>query len=151
MNEKIRKIAEEVYKVGHRPGGCEDCPLNRNEMCDRIDCYKGTVEEIATEIEEEYTRYKNLVGTIENYEGSVLDEVEKEYLTNIIKPFVRKEYDVKVKKVLSFDDEEEYICISVVKFGCEEKIEFPYFSKNAMYKNMEPNKWYTLKELGLKF
>ena len=60
MDRKIKRIAEEVYKIGHKPGGCIGCPFKDTEMCGYINCCRGTVEKITTAIEEEYTKYKNL-------------------------------------------------------------------------------------------
>ena len=152
MEKKIKEIAKEVYTIGHKLGGCKGCPFENFEDCNFIRCSgSATVESITAQIKKEYAKYKMFIETIENYEFPVLDEIEKEYLTNILKPFVRKEYSIEVKKELSYTIEEAYLCISLIKFGCEEVIEFPYFSKNSMYKNMEADKWYTLDELGLKF
>lgn len=73
----------------------------------------------------------------------VLDEVEKKYLANVIKPFRHK-----IKSIMK---RSEYgslcyikICIKNGDAAC-----FPCFKENSMYKGMEPNREYTLKELGL--
>lgn len=74
----------------------------------------------------------------------ILDKVEKEYLSAVIKPF-RDQVDYIEK--YSFDDEdEEFICIV---FKDDMSFSFPNFKKGAMYAGMEPLKEYTLKELGL--
>lgn len=71
----------------------------------------------------------------------ILDDIEKEYLSNVIKPFRDK---VKyIKK--NHSNIGEYITICV--FG--EFVNFPYFKKGTMYKNMEIDKKYSLEELGL--
>ena len=78
----------------------------------------------------------------------ILDDIEREYLSNIIKPF-RKNI-ITIKKIDYY--EHEYIEIFIYRPGeivsCEE-ISLPYFNKGEMYKGMEINKEYTLKELGL--
>lgn len=71
----------------------------------------------------------------------ILDDVEKEYLRNVIKPFRNK---VKCIAKISYDYK-EYIVIDLV----EDSIYLPHFKKNTMYKCMETNKRYTLEELGL--
>ena len=72
----------------------------------------------------------------------ILDEVEKEYLWNVIKPFSDK-----VECIRKFDRKGgEYISIRVIGDGV---IGLPYFKKGTMYKGMEEDKPYTLKELGL--
>ena len=85
----------------------------------------------------------------QEYKEAVLDELEKEYLLNIIKPFYQK-----VLSIVKLNDiqnkNKEYISIIVEEYNdtkCE--ITFPYFDKNTMYKNMKRSKKYTLKELGL--
>ncbi len=88
----------------------------------------------------------DFTGTIEVENGyivekEILDEGEKEYLTNVIKPFKHKvEYIVK-KCYL----DKEYVSIVLI----EENIDLPYFKKGTMYKGMEEDKKYTLEELGL--
>lgn len=89
----------------------------------------------------------DFTGTLEVEKGyivekEILDDVEKEYLLNIIKPFRDKvEYISKNRNLPG-----EYIIIKIVK---DSTIVFPYFKKNTMYKGMEAYKEYTLKELGL--
>lgn len=74
----------------------------------------------------------------------ILDKVEKEYLSTVIKPF-RNQVDYIEK--YSFDDEDaEFICIA---FKGDNSFSFPAFKKGAMYAGMLPLKEYTLKELGL--
>lgn len=90
-----------------------------------------------------YTVYEN--------QADILDEKEKEYLRNLIKPF-KKDVDY-IKKIIMpltivLGTRTKY-CISV---GMNSKIEsffLPAFSNNKMYKNMKIDKEYTLKELGL--
>ena len=78
----------------------------------------------------------------------ILDDVEREYLGNIIKPF-RKNI-ITIRKIDYY--EHEYIEIFIYRPGeivsCE-AISFPYFNKGEMYKGMEIDKEYTLDELGL--
>ena len=75
-------------------------------------------------------------------EKEILDEVEKEYLSNVIKPFRNKVESI-VKRTFKGD---EYIKI-IIKNDCD--IYFPCFEKGTMYKSMENDKKYTLKELEL--
>lgn len=84
-------------------------------------------------------------GTIEVENGyilekEILDEEEKEYLSAVIRPF--KDRIEFIAKRRMFDD---YICIGLN----DEAISLPYFKKGTMYKGMEADKKYTLKELGL--
>lgn len=77
----------------------------------------------------------------------ILDEVEKEYLSNVIKPFKNK--IIYIKKL---DLSNKYSIVidiySKFTFSEIEHINLPCFQNN-MYKGMELNKSYTLEELGL--
>lgn len=84
---------------------------------------------------------------IEIEKTNILDEVEKEYFTAIIKPF--KKRVLYIQKVTAFD--KYFICIAISKYLDSSKIEyinFPLF-QNEMYKGMEANRQYTLEDLGL--
>lgn len=89
----------------------------------------------------------DFTGTLEVEKGyivekEILDDVEKEYLLNIIKPFKDK-----VKYICKNSSlPREYISINMAK---DSSILLPYFKKNTMYKGMKLYKKYTLKELGL--
>ena len=89
----------------------------------------------------------DFTGTIEVENGyivekEILDEEEKEYLSNVIKPFRYKvEYIIKITSSYS-----EYIKITIKK---DSGLCFPNFKKGTMYKGMEIEKKYTLEELGL--
>ena len=89
----------------------------------------------------------NFTGTIEVKNGyivekEILDEEEKEYLSNVIKPF-RDKVEYIVKKIF---ENEEYIKIVIKK---DSDLFFPNFKKGTIYKGMEEEKEYTLEELGL--
>ena len=73
-----------------------------------------------------------------------LDEVEKEYLSNIIKPF--RDRVENVEKCDSGIEHGEYITIRIRD---DVPIELPIFEKNTLYQNMETYIEYTLEELGL--
>lgn len=76
------------------------------------------------------------------YKEPLLDDVEKEYLSGVIKPFRR---NVKyICKRLSGNG--YYIIILVNEFDV---MNLPYFPNNTMYKGMKVDHRYTLKELGL--
>lgn len=90
----------------------------------------------------------NYTGTIEVKNGyiieqEILDDVEKKYLTNVIKPFKNKVESI--SKQVSFTSE-TYIRIIIKE---DSDICLPNFKSDTMYKGMVGNKEYTLKELGL--
>ena len=72
----------------------------------------------------------------------VLDEKEKEYLSNVIRPFRDKVTVIKKKRYIT----EEYIVIEIKE---DTPTSFPLFKKGTMYKGMEVGKGYVLSELGL--
>ena len=77
-------------------------------------------------------------------EEPILDEAERKYLSNVIRPFRDR-----VKNIIkhnSYYKNEEYI---VIYSGHDISISFPNFKKGTMYKGMELNKEYKLEELGL--
>lgn len=80
----------------------------------------------------------------EEEKKEILNEVEKEYLKAVIKPFKNKiKYINKIKKCAS---NKEYIEI-VIKDN--DIANLPDFDENTMYKEMELDKHYTLAELKL--
>lgn len=79
----------------------------------------------------------------QEYKPSILDDVEKAYLSAVIKPF-RKDVECIVKYM--FSEEKEFLAISL--HNGEEMI-LPNFIRRTMYKGMKLRKAYTLKELGL--
>lgn len=75
----------------------------------------------------------------------ILEEKEKEYLSNVIKPF--RDSVVAIIKC-KYDDYYEFIQIEVNQERYE-YVNLPNFKKDIMYKDMEIDKEYTLEELGL--
>lgn len=80
---------------------------------------------------------------LEEAKEQVLDDVEKEYLSAVIKPFRKKVMDV-VK--VQYVEGKQRIRIRVSYGDCAE---LPFFKNNTMYKGMKVGKYYTLEELGL--
>lgn len=81
-------------------------------------------------------------------EKRILDDVEKRYLKSVIRPF---EDDV-AWVMLAYDwayGTKVHLEICCRQNGVESHIQFPPFTPNAMYENMEIGKRYTLEELGL--
>lgn len=93
-----------------------------------------------------FSQFNNLIAELNV--KPILDEVEKKYLWNIVKPFkdrvagiIKRSYcnyeHIRIKGRSIFDDYNYFIT------------ELPDFKKGSMYKNMEIDREYTLKELGL--
>ena len=82
--------------------------------------------------------------TVYEKETEKKEKKEKEYLNNLIKPFKN---EVKYITKNAFNDNSYFInisCYSITNNFC-----LPNFKKDKMYKNMELEKRYTLKELGM--
>ena len=79
----------------------------------------------------------------QEYKPPILDDVEKAYLSSVIKPF-RNEVECIVKYM--FSEEKEFLAICLYN---GEEITLPIFIRRTMYKGMKSRKEYTLEELGL--
>lgn len=73
----------------------------------------------------------------------ILDEVEKKYLADVVRPFRSKVRSV--YKMASICSNKEFINIQLR----DENFTLPYFEKGTMYKEMQTGKRYTLEKLGL--
>ncbi len=83
----------------------------------------------------------------QEHKEPILDDVERKYLSNVIMPF--RKYEIKITKEKGTDDF-EYLKFYIYKINdWGSTIYFPPFLQNTMYRGMELNKPYTLKELGL--
>lgn len=78
----------------------------------------------------------------------ILDSKEKEYLSNVIKPFKHKVKGIRKSEICDDEDNQikEYIAIHIKN---DNPINLPNFKKNTMYRNMKLYEEYTLEELGL--
>lgn len=82
--------------------------------------------------------------TVFERKEEILDETEKKYLTEVIRPFSKRiQFIQKRKEITEINPYIRIICED------NDKLVFPYITDNSMYKGMEVNKKYTLKELGL--
>ena len=83
---------------------------------------------------------------LSEYKEPVLDDVEKEYLSAVIKPFRKKvSYISKLEK--DYPETDQFIKITLIN---GEYVCLPYFTrKSRMYIGMDKCRHYTLQELGL--
>lgn len=83
--------------------------------------------------------------TVFERKEEILDKTEKEYLANVIRPF---RHEIKtIEKTTKIGDSS--LCYLNILLKNNDMANLPDFKKNSMYKGMEVNKKYTLKELGL--
>lgn len=73
----------------------------------------------------------------------ILDEVEKKYLADVVRPFRSKVRSV--YKMAPICSNKEFINIQLR----DENFTLPYFKKGTMYKEMQTGKRYTLEKLGI--
>lgn len=103
-----------------------------------------------------YCEYYNCKGCKERFlkwlleecKEPVLDDTERKYLSEVIRPF--KNYVTGITKVKNECEtgNKQHIRITVNKYMTE-YINLPYFEENKMYKGMKIDRPYTLEELEL--
>ena len=82
------------------------------------------------------------------YKEPILDEVEREYLSAVCRPYEV----VSISKKISFDASIEWIAILVESSSNNgiESVYLPCFKSETMYEGMKAKKAYTPQELGIK-
>lgn len=85
--------------------------------------------------------------TIYDRKEEILDDVEKEYLRSVIKPF--RKWDIKIIKKKNEMQTIDWAEQIVIRYGTQYTQEFLPFKKGTMYKGMKLYKEYTIEELGL--
>lgn len=103
-------------------------------------------DEIVTKIERP-VQYK----TIYEAPKQILDKKEKEYLEAVIRPFKNRVKYIEKEKIDFYSPTNEFLSeyIYIDLGDNDESFPLPRFKSNTMYKEMERNKEYTLKELRL--
>lgn len=85
-------------------------------------------------------------------EEKILDEDEKRYLKNVVRPFRNSVTDIHKRR---YDDKYEYLVIvyqdTYAEDEMQRRIYLPNFKKDTMYKGMLLDQDYTLEELGITF
>lgn len=91
-------------------------------------------------------RYEWLLS--EYKEPPILDEVEREYLSAVCRPY--KVLHIRKRNTGNKERQWLDICTDNVLWKDYDDIHLPYFKANTMYKGMELGKEYTPQELGIK-
>lgn len=143
IRKKLRDLSVEELEQYCSENGCASCALIW------LSCTSGFE---AIREHKDIFNDKFLDQKIEIEVPDILDEKEKEYLGNVIKPFRDRVISV-VKNVACTATNAAYICIFVrpnvhMVFG-DDTLRLPLFAKDTMYKNMQFDVEYTLEELGL--
>lgn len=149
VNGEIRKITfNEAERISKMVKGvtCSTCPFENNG-CNAVRCLKSP-QDILEDFNE---RYDDLVKVLKTLEER-LDKGEKDYLTAVLKPYKRFEKTLFVaKRERLWRDNKEYLVIKAEDENGDNDLDFvfPDFKKGTKYAGLEPNKKYTLKELGI--
>lgn len=96
------------------------------------------------------TLFMLLTGELE-IEKPILNEHERKYLENVLKPFKDRILFAKKTTIYNTDSDYEYVYFKVVTPDNEDYnyLILPYFIKGTMYKEMKIDKDYSFEELGL--
>lgn len=82
----------------------------------------------------------------------VLDDVEKRYLKNVIRPFKDRVNSICVFKTLDFEKYNQVaLLIKIDEDDSYRTLIFPHFKNGTMYKGMKLDKYYTLEELDITY
>lgn len=128
----IEKYKDNILNTHHADLSC--CV---NSEILKLDCFKHCSE----------CKKHAMEWLLEEYKEPVLDDTERKYLSEVIRPF--KNYVTGITKIKNeIGKGKQYIRIIVNKC-MPEYINMPYFEENTMYKGMEANKEYSLEELDL--
>ena len=117
--------------------------LDRVNVCDWYDYFNSNDDCVqdCKACEERFVKW-----LFEDSEKQVLDEKEREYLSNVIKPFRKNVlYISKIEK--GYDPD---VCFIAIVLKGSERIHLPYFNiKSGMYAGMQPFVKYSVEELCL--
>lgn len=135
----------------------KELPKNFNYFGDVYELNTGYIRNKNADLDnlyynEYYCRYFNFTGYSDKeetviIEEKILEEKEKEYLSNVIKPFRKRIKYISMDKYV--DDCIIRITLTHYNKNYDDNILLPDFKNGSMYKRMEIGKQYTLKELGL--
>ena len=84
------------------------------------------------------------------YDPQIIDDIEREYIRSVLKPF-HEEVSYVEKLVDNLIDDGSYSKEFLYIKLYDGEFTFPDFDPGKMYKGMEPRREYTLEELGIKY
>ena len=119
---------------------------SRNEVEGLFDTEVGKVDMFDRRFSD--VLFKNVTwenSPIQYRDSELLTPKEREYLKLVFKPFAS---DIVYVQKRQFSDVEH---IRAITYKSSTSIVFPDFEKGTMYKKMEPETKYTLKELGIEY
>lgn len=139
------KFRDEILKItnGNFPFGISKT-TNEIQPCHLVGCSRCLFEQCIDRCYKK--RFEWLLS--EYQEPPILDEVEREYLSAVCRPY--KVETIYKKTTVSKESQCLEICTINTYLNGYEYIHLPYFNANTMYKGMELCKEYTPQELGIK-
>jgi hypothetical protein len=113
--------------------------------------YGGWIDFLKTNNHPKLTSIKNYnKWLLKEHEEPILDDVEKEYLSNVIKPFRNRISSITKVADVEFGSSSKVYYIDIQIDDGKDFCFLPSFKPSTeMYKNMEVNRKYALKELNL--
>ena len=143
--ETLKEMQGKVYTIYFIFNGCNALELKedknryyfKSDFIEKVDTFYKT---LPNDFSGKLTIEKGQVIKKED-KKEILDEVEKEYLKAVIKPFRKRMTCIKKSRYFNY----EFIILNLDNDG----IFLPGFKKGKMYKGMKEDKEYTLEELGL--
>ena len=114
----------------------------KQDICEKIENIKKKLYSKTISNRDKIAHLKREIMSLKEENKQILDNAEKRYLENVIRPF--KDRVISVIKENDFG--EDYIKIDL---NNGDTASLPNFVKGSMYKGMRSEKKYTLKELGL--
>lgn len=119
---------------------------------ERFNCHEGTVIDDYLPITEFNHLFKDVKAGARPiyFRKQILDDVEREYLKTVFKPFASRIKYVKKEQCNAIWGDKEYINVLMADPEGDNAY-LPVFKLGTMYKGMEPNKAYTLDELEITY
>ena len=108
--------------------------------------YKNKIYDVYKEIDCDNNKF-NKVLQLKEVKEEILDDIEKEYLENVIRPFRNRIIGIEKRECYMSDLDVESEIISIIDKNQGHSL-LP-FRKNSMYVGMKLNEPYTLEQLGL--
>lgn len=143
MKIKLRDLTLKQYEKWQHQNchvvSCNKCPFNNTPCSLSTRC---ALNDRCWIYHKKLYSDKFLNQEIEYNNGPILTEEEREYLSNVIKPF--RDMVVWIKKI-ECGTNEQYIRIQLKT----DILPLPYFENDKYYKDMEVDREYILEELGL--
>lgn len=145
LKHRDSTIVGREYLAENPNGRFEIVELTKSELQSKIDKLENINKKLYSKTisnRDKIASLKREIMNLKEENKQILDNAEKRYLENVIRPF--KDRVISVRKENDFGD--DYIKIEL-KNG--DIAVLPNFAKGTMYKGMKKEKEYTLKQLGL--